>query len=55
MTEPNYLYIEEPKPVGWWIIGKGYARMYNAVYQKPNIFHRFMTTFLLGWEWKDAE
>lgn len=56
-SEPNYednsVYIEEPKPVGWWIIGKGYARMYNAVYQKPNRFHRFMTTLLLGWEWKD--
>ena len=45
-------YINLPEPVGWWIIGDGY---YNGVYKKPNRFHRFITTLLLGWEWKDND
>lgn len=41
-------YINIPEPVGWWKIGYGTS---FAVYKKPNRFHRFMTTLLLGWRW----
>ena len=44
-------YINLPEPVGWWKIGYGNYGTSFAVYKKPNRFHRFMTTLLLGWRW----
>ena len=40
-----------PAYVGYWQLG-GSCRV--SVTKKPNAFHRFMTTLLLGWEWIDA-
>jgi hypothetical protein len=37
---------------GYWQLG-GYLRF--SLTKKPNAFHRFMTTLLLGWEWIDLE
>jgi len=47
-----------PKPVGYWVLGSetipgGWSTMFS-IYRKPIWIHRKMTTFLLGWEWKDA-
>ena len=41
-----------PTYAGYWQLG-GYLRF--SLTKKPNAFHRFMTTLLLGWEWIDLE
>jgi hypothetical protein len=37
--------------VGCWQLNDSYR---ISMTKKPNAFHRFMTTLLLGWEWIDA-
>jgi len=41
-----------PQYVGGWKVGEGFD---VPLTKKPNAFHRFMTTLLLGWEWVDLE
>ena len=41
-----------PTYAGYWQLG-GY--LHFSLTKKPNAFHRFMTTLLLGWEWIDLE
>jgi hypothetical protein len=53
MTEsPIYGKLAFPQYVGGWKVGEGF---YVSLTKKPNAFHRFMTTLLLGWEWTDLE
>ena len=43
-----------PSPVGYWLIGKcEYSYLKFSIFKKPNLFHRYMTTLLLGWKWED--
>ena len=39
-----------PIYVGCWQLNNSYR---ISMTTKPNAFHRFMTTLLLGWEWID--
>jgi hypothetical protein len=39
-----------PTYVGCWQLNDS---LLLSVTKKPNAFHRFMTTLLLGWEWID--
>ena len=41
-----------PAYVGWWQLNDNFR---VSLTKKPNAFHRFMTTLLLGWEWFDLE
>jgi len=41
-----------PTYVGCWQLNDSFR---FSLTQKPNAFHRFMTTLLLGWEWIDLE
>ena len=41
-----------PTYAGYWRLG-GHPRF--LLTKKPNAFHRFMITLLLGWEWIDLE
>ena len=43
-----------PTYAGHWQIG-GDQGLRVSLTKKPNAFHRFMTTLLLGWEWVDLE
>ena len=53
MTEfPIYGKLAFPTYAGSWKVGEGF---YVSLTKKPNAFHRFMTTLLLGWEWIDLE
>jgi len=40
-----------PAYAGCWQLTDSYR---ISVTKKPNAFHRFMTTLLLGWEWVDG-
>jgi len=42
----------DPTYAGYWLLG-GHPRF--LLTEKPNAFHRFMITLLLGWEWMDLE
>jgi len=53
MTEfPIYGKLAFPTYAGGWKVGEGF---HVSLTKKPNAFHRFMTTLLLGWEWTDLE
>jgi hypothetical protein len=53
MTEsPIYGKLAFPQYVGGWKVGD---YLHFSLTKKPNAFHRFMTTLLLGWEWTDLE
>jgi hypothetical protein len=39
-----------PTYVGCWQLNDSFR---ISLTKKPNAFHRFMTTLLLGWEWID--
>ena len=41
-----------PAYVGCWQLNDNFR---VSLTKKPNAFHRFMTTLLLGWEWIDLE
>jgi hypothetical protein len=41
-----------PTYVGCWQLSYGFR---VSLTKKPNAFHRFMTTLLLGWEWIDND
>ena len=40
-----------PTYIGSWQLDDSFR---VPMTKKPNAFHRFMTTLLLGWEWIDA-
>jgi hypothetical protein len=44
-----------PTPVGAWVISPGPTKTVLPIYRMPSRFHRFMTTLLLGWEWRPAK
>ena len=46
----DYQFLKLPEYVGQWWINPNFA---VSVEHKPNIFHRYMTTLMLGWKWKD--
>ena len=41
-----------PNCVGYWLLNDSFI---IPVTKKRNRFHRFMTTLLLGWEWKEND
>lgn len=53
MTDsPAYVNILVPPAyAGCWQLTDSYR---ISVTKKPNAFHRFMTTLLLGWKWIDG-
>jgi hypothetical protein len=44
-----------PTPVGAWVISPGPMETVLPIYRTPAPFHRFMTTLLLGWEWRPVK
>lgn len=43
--------LDFPKSAGYWIINGNY----QAIWTKPNWFHKKMTKLLLGWEFEDIK
>ena len=52
----QYTFYEPPKPVGYWVLGKG-AGYYTqfAMWAKPTPEQIENHKKMLGWEWRDAE
>jgi hypothetical protein len=42
---------DEPQYTGYWQISQNF---HVYVTKRPNRLNRFMTKFLLGWEWNDT-
>ncbi len=52
MADIQFQFVKTPEPVGFWLISPAPNHTQFPVYKKPNRFHRFMTTLLLGWKWQ---
>ena len=48
----NYVFTHPPAKAGCWVIG---GDLNVFVCKKPNWFHKKMTKFFLGWEWRDGD
>jgi hypothetical protein len=58
MTEDDnaYVFHVPPPPIGYWVLpgGTEAGRIKFSAYSKPNLLHRLMMRWLMGWKWEGA-
>ena len=58
MTKDDNAYVFHipPPPVGYWILpgGTEAGRIKFSAHSKPNLLHRLMMRWLMGWKWEGA-